>query len=34
MGCNQEEFGYGLIASGMSDGFINIWDPKELVNEE
>eukprot|EP00904_Undaria_pinnatifida_P012810 jgi/Undpi1/865/HiC_scaffold_10.g04329.m1 len=31
MATKQEEYPYGLIAGGMSDGTVNVWDPAKLV---
>ena len=31
MGAHQEQYTHGIIAGGMTDGTINIWDPAKLV---
>lgn len=31
MANKQVEYPYGLIAGGMGDGTVNIWDPAKLV---
>jgi protein transport protein SEC31 len=28
----QEEYPYGLVAGGMGDGTVNVWDPAKLVS--
>jgi len=32
MATNQAEFPMGLIAGGMLDGTVNVWDPSRLAN--
>lgn len=34
MACNNEEYPYGLIAGGMIDGSIHVWDPAKLANDD
>jgi len=34
MSVNTEEFPYGLIAGGMADGNIHVWDPSRLAEAE
>lgn len=31
MATKQAEYPYGLIAGGMGDGTVNVWDPAKLV---
>lgn len=31
MANKQGEYPYGLIAGGMGDGTVNVWDPAKLV---
>lgn len=31
MVCAKDKYSYGLIAGGMTDGFVHIWDPAKLV---
>lgn len=31
MATKQVEYPYGLIAGGMGDGTVNVWDPAKLV---
>lgn len=31
MANKQAEYPYGLIAGGMGDGTVNVWDPAKLV---
>ncbi|KAJ1425674.1 hypothetical protein B484DRAFT_451002 [Ochromonadaceae sp. CCMP2298] len=33
MATNRDEFPYGLIAGGMADGNIHVWDPSKLAGE-
>jgi protein transport protein SEC31 len=34
MALKADEFQYGLIAGGMSDGTIYVWDPAQLLAGE
>lgn len=31
MATKQAEYPYGLVAGGMGDGTVNVWDPAKLV---
>lgn len=31
MATKQADYPYGLIAGGMGDGTVNVWDPAKLV---
>jgi protein transport protein SEC31 len=32
MVCARDKYSYGLIAGGMNDGFVHLWDPAKLVS--
>ena len=34
MASHQTQFPYGLIAGGMMDGFINVWDPAKFISDQ
>lgn len=34
MATHSAEYSYGLIATGMIDGTINIWDPAKLASDD
>jgi WD40 repeat protein len=34
MALQSAEYSYGLIATGMIDGTINIWDPSKLISDD
>lgn len=33
-GAGTEEYAFGVIAGGMSDGTINVWNPAKIMNHE
>lgn len=34
MSALHDSYPYGLIAGGMVDGFIHLWDPSRMINNE